>query len=151
MSRFEGKLDLQLAEDSYGRPVTRGGRSLWSVMRGLAYTTKAGDRIEIPPGFYTDLASIPRPFWNLLPPDGPWTLAAVVHDFLYATHGTGVVSDGTCGITRKEPFGALKWPYSRAESDGILLEAMEDLGVPRPQRLVIYLGVRVGGWLGWGS
>lgn len=153
VSRFEGSLDLQLLDSRSGRPETRGGRSLWKVLQPLAYTTLAGDRIEIPAGFLTDLASIPRIFWNLLPPDGPWAEAAVVHDALYFTEGGAHRWNGRRVITRKDSFGpaAFAWPYSRAESDGILLQAMTDLGVPWLQRLAIYAGVRVGGWIGWGA
>lgn len=37
----------------------------------------------VPAGFQTDFASIPRIFWNILPPIGPYAQAAVVHDYLY--------------------------------------------------------------------
>lgn len=39
----------------------------------------------VPAGFETDFASIPRIFWNVLPPIGPYAQAAVVHDYLYRT------------------------------------------------------------------
>ena len=142
--RFGGKLVLVLLDDK-DHPSTRGGRSLWAVERPIAY--RAGseeDLITVPPGFVTDLASIPRWAWTLLPPDGPWVKAAVIHDFLYRTHGTGVWKGHPAGITRPQP-------YTRAEADGILREAMADRGVGAFARNIIWTAVRVGGSAGWGS
>jgi len=39
--------------------------------------------IEVPAGFVTDLASIPRPFWSLLRPDDDYAYAAIIHDYFY--------------------------------------------------------------------
>ena len=39
--------------------------------------------IIVPRGFKTDLASVPRLFWPLIGPFGKWTMAAIVHDYLY--------------------------------------------------------------------
>src|SRR5207247_1284886 len=39
--------------------------------------------VEVPEGFVTDLASIPRVFYWALRPDGAYAHAAVVHDYLY--------------------------------------------------------------------
>ncbi len=41
------------------------------------------DIIHVPAGFVTDLASVPRIFWTLLPPDGKYAKAAIIHDYLY--------------------------------------------------------------------
>lgn len=41
--------------------------------------------IIIKKDFITDLASIPRLLWRILPPFGNYTNAAVLHDFLYFT------------------------------------------------------------------
>ena len=38
--------------------------------------------IEVPAGFITDLASVPRVFWAVLPPHGRYAKAAILHDFL---------------------------------------------------------------------
>jgi hypothetical protein len=46
------------------------------------------DLIEIADGFHTDLASVPRIFWALLPPSGVYEKAAVLHDFLCVQLGT---------------------------------------------------------------
>src|SRR5262245_60709692 len=41
--------------------------------------------VNVPAGFVTDFASIPRAFWSLLRPDGRYTHPAIVHDYLYWT------------------------------------------------------------------
>jgi hypothetical protein len=144
VNRFDRKLYLVLLDDKTHGSV-RGGRSLWALTKALTYTPSNGsDRITVPEGFVTDLASIPRPVWDLLPPDGPWTKAAVIHDFLYYTGGTGVWgAKHIKTITRERP-------YSRAEADWILRDAMQDRGVDVVSRNIIYLAVRIGGGGGWG-
>lgn len=144
MNRFTGKLVLVALNDKT-HPVLSGGRTLWGLQRDLAYRTSIGEPglITIPKGFQTDLASIPRFLSSALPPDGPWVQAAVVHDFLYRTKGAGVLW-GRKGITRAAP-------YSRAESDDILREAMADLNVGLIQRNLIWSGVRVGGSKAFGT
>ncbi|MEY2689723.1 MAG: hypothetical protein RL375_3922 [Pseudomonadota bacterium] len=79
---------------------------------------------EVPAGFETDFASIPRLFWTLVGhPAGRYAQAAVLHDYLYRT-------------------GAVP----RREADRTFREAMDVLGVPAWQRWVMWAGVRVGGW-----
>lgn len=78
--------------------------------------------IKIPAGFVTDFASVPRLFWNALPPWGKYGKAAVVHDYCYRT-------------------GCL----SRKKCDQIFLEGMRVLGVPFWKRHVMYWAVRLFG------
>jgi hypothetical protein len=85
----------------------------------------SADVIKVPIGFQTDFASVPRPFWFLFPPDGKYTGAAVVHDWLYHTHEYH--------------------ERSRKECDQIFLEAMGVLGVPWLTRHTMYRAVRLGG------
>lgn len=82
--------------------------------------------IDVPVGFVTDFASIPRFLWWLWPPWGTYGKAALIHDRLY--------QDGM---------------FSRATSDSILLEAMGVSGVGVVTRWLIYLGVRLGGGSAW--
>lgn len=139
---WRGELHLVLLEDAH-RAATRQGRQTWAVAEPLTYYTKDGDTIRLPAGFVTDLASIPRPATALFIPSGGYSLAAVFHDLLYATKGTAVWKDHPAGISRK--------PYTRAEADRILLQAMEDLNVGRFTRFCIWAAVRLGGAAGWGS
>ena len=141
--RFAGKLVLVLLDNRDG-PAIRNGRSLWAVRRALEYRTGDGDElIVVPPGFVTDLASVPRFVWSFYPPDGPWAKAAIIHDFLYFTRGTGEWHDEV-GITRDRP-------YSRKEADDILKEAMADRRVGPWEQFVIWASVRLGGAGGWGK
>jgi hypothetical protein len=129
--------------DNKHQPSIRSGRSLWALYNVLTYRTgDAPDEvITVPAGFVTDLASIPRPVWSFLPPDGPWVKGAIIHDFLYFTQGTGVWHAHR-GISRAEP-------YSRAEADNILREAMADRGIGAWAQFVIWSAVRLGGAIGW--
>lgn len=142
MSRFEGKLVLVLLDDKE-HTAMRGGRALWGLERPLGFRDTEDVLITAPAGFVTDLASIPRWAWVVLPPDGPWVKAAVIHDFLYATLGTGVWKAHPAAITRATP-------YSRREADAVLREAMADRGVDTLRRTLIHLAVRLGGAAGWG-
>ncbi len=139
-SRFKHKLYLVLLDNRDG-PAIRAGRSLWALQRPMTYHAGDGDRIVVPAGFVTDLASIPRPVWSLYPPDGPWVKAAVVHDFLYDTQGDGAWGRRQ-GVQRNPPF-------TRRQSDDILMEGMIDRRIGWFQRHVIWAAVRLGGGGGW--
>lgn len=78
--------------------------------------------VKVPAGFKTDFASIPRILWRVLPPWDKHKRAAVIHDFLYQTGAT-----------------------SRWMADSLFYEAMKTLNVPVWKRVVMWLGVRVGG------
>jgi len=148
VSRFTAYLDVRMLEGPDGRPLLKAGRCQWEVGSPLTYEVGAegsGESITVPPGATTDLASIPRAFWRLYPPDGPWLKAAVVHDWLYRNQGIN------CGqMVRAE---GVNWrvTYSRAQADAILKEAMGVLGVGWLEREVIYRAVRLGGGSGWGA
>lgn len=76
----------------------------------------------VPAGFQTDFASIPRIFWNILPPIGPYAQAAIVHDYLYRT---GLVT--------------------RKEADLTFLQIMKTDGVSFFVRHLMYYAVRIFG------
>lgn len=96
---------------------------LWQTTRPMTYEIGykgSGLVIEVPAGFETDLASIPRVLWPLMPPHDPgYAAASVLHDHLL----------------RIEQVHAVV-------ADAILYEAMTVLGVARWRRLTIYLPVR---------
>jgi hypothetical protein len=121
------------------------GRTCWAVERPFTYRTHAGDLITVPAGMTTDLASVPRFAWSLVPPDGLWIRAAVVHDFLYRSAGSCVIArvnrTSTCSRAR---------PYERAEADAIIDQGMADIGIGMAARVTIWSGVRAGGHNGWG-
>lgn len=151
MSRFTDHLGLVLLEYSNGRPVLRGGRVLWRLSSPLTWEVgELGSGVLIivpsfdPAGWtdealrtirfagVTDLASIPALARGLLPPDGPWAKAAVLHD-------QGYISAGWDGA------------MSRKEVDDLLNEAMKALGVPAFKRALIYRAVRLFGASRWGT
>ena len=99
------------------------------LVQALVFDSAVLNRtVTVPAGFLTDLASIPRPLWNILPPVGKYDEAAVVHDLLY----------------QQAPDG-----WMRAQAVAVLREAMEVCGVNALQRWMIYQGVRAGGWVVW--
>ena len=112
----------------------------FTVDQDFKFVTVSGLTITVPHGFITDLASIPRIFWSILPPFSRYTDGAIVHDFLYRR--SGFVENAYHGDYRH---------LTRKECDGVLLEAMQDCNTPRWQRVVIYRAVRWFGWLakGW--
>ncbi len=83
--------------------------------------------ITVPPGFWTDWASIPRLARAILDRDGPWARAALAHDFLYF-------------ITYRD---------SRAVCDSVLYQGMVTDGVAMIYRNLIYYAVRIGGGFTW--
>ena len=82
--------------------------------------------VKVPIGFVTDLASIPRLFWSVLPPTGRYSYPAIIHDFLYWFQ----TSD-------------------RKQADTILKLAMGDAGVAWTTTLTIYEAVRIAGEGAW--
>ena len=119
MSRFTEPLVVTPCPDGH----------TWILLCDFGYEIgqeDSNDVIDVPIGFYTDFASIPRLLWTLLPRWGKYGNAAVIHDYLY-------------------------WDQSRTrkESDEILLEGMVVLGVGYIKRYAIYWAVRLAGWWAW--
>ena len=139
-------LQLVLIDNADGRASIKAGRCTWRLAAPISYDVGAkdsGETITVPAGATTDFASVPRFAWSIIPPDGPWLKAAVIHDWLYRTRGTCALGGE---VYRTRPA-----PYTRAEADRIFKEAMEVLGVPAWKRAVIYAAVRVGGRNAFGT
>lgn len=99
----------------------------WVLLEPLEYVLDGyGRAIEVPAGFVTDFATIPRAFWQVLPVHGRYGKAAIVHDYLYWTQHC-----------------------SREQADRIMLRAMTDSGVKGKTRSAIYRAVRLGGAPAW--
>lgn len=116
------------------------------------------DFVDVPEGFTTDFASVPPVFDRLIPKDGDYNQAAVVHDFLYYLHRVlrdrslpGFVLDG---FMKKYPLDKVK-NRTRNEADRILFEAMTVLdslpeySIPWWKRQVIYRAVKAFSWIPW--
>lgn len=124
MQSFLDPLDLEY-QDTTKEPQT------FKVLQPFHYLTELGYTICVPAGFITDMASVPQVLWAILPPDGPYGKAAVVHDYLYRTGGRVDVS----------PAHA----FSKAESDLIFYQAMGELGVSWWRRQIMYRAVQIFG------
>ena len=116
MSYFPDKL---LLEDA----GMRGNSRMFMLTRRFRYLSSYGC-IEVPEGFITDGASVPRAFWNIFDPFGDYFEAAVIHDFLYS---------------------AANHEWDRLEADDIFKEAMYNVGIPWYRREIIYRAVRLFG------
>ncbi len=109
-------------------PLKDGER--WLLKETFTYVMNNGNRIDVPFNFITDFASVPKLFWNILPPWGKYGRAAIIHDYLYFTLGLDDI-------------------YSRKECDKIFLEAMVTSGAWRWKRQIMYYAVRLFGWFAW--
>jgi hypothetical protein len=101
----------------------------WVTQRPFGYNVGAEgstDRVDVPIGFRTDFATVPRLLWVILPKWGRYGNATVIHDYLY--------------WVQERP---------RPEADRILLEAMGVLAVHPVVKYTMYWGVRLFGWLAW--
>lgn len=106
------------------------GTDHWRVMNSFRYYigTKPSDAwVDIPRGYLTDGASVPRIFWGLIPPWGDHGQAAIVHDYL-TEFLTVMVNGVPTRITRKR-------------ADQIFLEAMGVLEVSTVKKYTMYLAV----------
>lgn len=122
MSIFTTQADLEMLPDFQ-----------WKLLNEFGYTNSAflpsiHSMIIVPIGFVTDLASIPRLFWNILPPDGEYAKATIIHDYLYTTK-----------------------MFERKICDEILYEAMTALDVSTWKKKIIYGAVRLFGWRSYGK
>ena len=58
----------------------------WEVKSPFIYRVgfaKSPVYVEVPVGFITDFASIPKPFWSITPPFGFYSKPSCIHDKLY--------------------------------------------------------------------
>lgn len=105
------------------------GRRIWRLAGPFSIeverVTRTGDfclDICVFKGFETDLASIPRWLWWIVPHD-ECAEAAVIHDWIYR-----------------------HTDLDRQFCDSIFRLVMRLTGKPYVMRLALYLGVRLGGW-----
>lgn len=112
-----------------GLKPKRSEAKTWILHLPLVYEVGelgSGDYVSVPLGFVTDLASTPRLIWSFIPPFGLHAAAAVLHDYGY-------------GIKDR----------SRKEYDRIFRDAMLVLGVRTGKAYIMWLAVRIFGWLSW--
>ena len=85
------------------------------------------DLIEIPIGFYTDWASTGPAASIISPVDPQICRPALAHDFLYFVN----------------------WINCKTACDQVLAVGMLVEGAPLWKRLIVYVGVFIGGWYAW--
>lgn len=86
MIAYHGDVDVRLIRGEGGRAITKGGRSRWRNI-GETWADWNGVQVYLEDDSETDFASMPRPVWPLLPPDGAWVLPAFFHDEGYRKKG----------------------------------------------------------------
>lgn len=103
---------------------------IYFLIQSIRWTPNPGqphfESVDVPKGFVTDLASIPRLFWSALRPDGEYAHAAIVHDYLYWAQST-----------------------SKETADSIFKLAMEDLEVAPRTVTALYDAVKLFGEGAW--
>jgi len=105
-----------------------GDNKFWITIEDMTYVIGSTNvRIVVPKGFVTDFASIPQALWSAgLGPQGQYSRAALVHDYLYWSQGC-----------------------TRDQSDRLLVIAMKESRVSSFDEFVIYQGVDKGGKKSW--
>jgi hypothetical protein len=103
-------------------------REFFKVLSDIKVQLSTGKNTTIPKGYKTDLSSSPRIFWSIVPPYGPFLLAALIHDWLYVTQD--VVDN-------------------QKEADKEMLVWSNVINENRRDNKVRYYAVRLFGWTWW--
>lgn len=114
------------------------GRAYYKVTKSFRYYLSEEQPdvyAYVPAGFLTDGASVPRPFWWMIPPWGSYGQAAVLHDILCET---------STMFQNEMPY-----TLSRKDADYIFRDAMKAAGVGVVERTLMFWAVRGWGIFGW--
>lgn len=122
MGLFTDELDVTPYDDESGT---------WKLLQSFIYDVNEDEAIEVPVGYVTDFATIPRVFWSILPPWGTYGKATVVHDYLCTDKRITNLKTNEVRLC------------SRKEADKVFLEAMTVLNVNVVVRYVMFAAVRV--------
>jgi hypothetical protein len=110
--------------------MSRFADPIYFLLKPMGWKPNSGQSgyqpVQVPIGFVTDFASVPRVFWSLLRPDGLYAYPAIVHDYMY-------------------------WTQDRPKevADSILKFGMEDFGVDSVTSGAIYAAVSNFGSSSW--
>lgn len=99
----------------------------WELTAPMAWVGTKGDTFVVPEGFVTDFATVPRFLRGIIDDTGPYTPAAVLHDYVLAFL-----------INHPDPLLRI----SSRDADGIFRRVMHDLGTPWAIRWPMWAGVR---------
>jgi hypothetical protein len=111
--------------------TTLGDKGFKSILVDPFIFELDGVRSSVPEGFVFDWASIPRVFWNIIPPRGKYSWAALVHDYLYRVHR----------FDNK--------PCTKEFADNVFLAIMTHYGVKKWKRKTMYYAVKWFGKKSW--
>lgn len=109
-----------------GLKVTQVDQDRWRLDRDVVFVSDLIGVVRVPRGFITDFASVPRLPLAYALVGNKAQPAAVIHDWLYSTH-----------------------EVSRKTADAVLYEAIRAAGHGWFTGNLMWLGVRVGGWVAW--
>ena len=104
----------------------KSGNIMAETLASLTYTTDDNVELEVPAGFETNFASVPKIFWNLFPPIDKYTNASVLHDWLYAGNGANL-------------------GYSRKQCDKLFYQCVKESGIRAFPAWIMYISVRAFG------
>lgn len=122
--RFNKELSLKYKKD------------LWSLIPGFRYYVgfeNSNEYVDVPTGFITDGATIPRVLWWLLPPIGEYSQATTLHDYLCRVYSVTVIANGV----------EVEKTITRKQIDKILDESLGVLEVTPWKRKAIMAGVNL--------
>lgn len=124
--------------------IAAAGPVTWGLTAPLIWTGTKGDSFVVPTGFVTDFATVPRMLvWKTLP-YGPYTRAAVLHDWLLTRLAEWSEQWGTPAGRDPANPDRVNWPPANSrDCDGIFRRVMEDLGVPWLTRWQMWAAVRL--------
>lgn len=105
----------------------------YKLLSPLSIILSNNIKIFIPVGFVWDLSSVPRFLWGILPPDGDFELAALIHDFLYKNKIT------TRSFADKE---MLIWSK-------VISGTNNKISIRNLDNWIRYIGVKLFGWWVW--
>lgn len=127
-------------------PIIVNGHQYYGVQHTYSLHLSDGTVLTVPAGMTTDLASVPKVFWSLLPPDGPYGKAAGVHDECFRTLGSFVWRWPS--HPNAKPFIGLPPghpPLTFDQCNDALRQGMVALQVPSWQRVVVFEAVQLFG------
>lgn len=113
-------------------------KNKYELLNSLNILLSNKKAIRIPKGFIWDLSTTPRIFWNIVPPDGDFELAALIHDYLYINKNKSYLKDLDRKFIDKE---MLKWSLKTSGTKNPSLRNLDCY--------IRYFFVRMLGWLVW--
>lgn len=135
MSTFTRFSEIQQLQFNKGLSL-KYKKDLWSLIPGFRYYVgfeNSNEYINVPTGFITDGATIPRVLWWLLPPIGEYSQATTLHDYLCRVYSVTVIVNGV----------EVEKTITRKQIDKILDESLGVLEVTPWKRKAIMAGVNL--------